>query len=878
MKSRRIRRSRAVAGAVALALLAAALTWTLAADDPPAVHRSDHRITGAGGAVLDASLHVLPGGGRRPAVLLAHGFGGSKDGESGRAEHLARAGYTVLTWSARGFGASGGRIGLNAPDAEVADVSRLLDWLAVRPEVRLDGTGDPVAGMTGASYGGALTLLAAAADDRIDAIVPRVGYWDLNEALFPQGVFKRLWAGVFFGQGLTDPRDPQCGRFTPEVCAAFQRSAVSGRADARTRDLLRTRSPAAYAERISVPALLVQGQTDSLFPLDQSDAMARALARGGAPVAVDWVSGGHDSGDEGGEGARTDARTAAWFDAHLRGDGSGGGPAFRISRAAGTDAQDGTAVLREVTGDRYPGLGGTERRTLALDGGERTLARPAGGTPPAVTAVPGLGALSRFPGALGQGPALGAPVHSAVFTGPPLDAPLQMTGAPSVDLTVRAEGEAVLFATLYDVAPDGGQSLPRRITAPVRVAAGGTARVALPALDHRFEAGHRLRVVVSATDLGFATPAEPAVFRLRAGELAVPVVPELRAGAAGTLPWWIVPLPVAALGVAAALLLSRRPGRTPAPDPALAEVLLTISGLTKRYRGTGGKGAGGGYAVRDLSFTVGRGQVVGLLGPNGAGKTTTLRMLMGLIRPDAGELRIYGHPVRPGAPVLSRLGSFVEGAGFLPHLTGRQNLDLYWRATGRPAADAHTAEALAVAGLGPALDRAVRTYSQGMRQRLAVAQAMLGLPDLLVLDEPTNGLDPAQIREMRAVLTRYAAGGRSVVVSSHLLAEVEQCCTHLVVMNRGELIAAGPVAEITGGDRLLVATAAPADAELAAAVAALPGVGDARATGEGLLVRLDGMAAPELLAELVRRDVAVAGAGPYGRLEDAFLALIGGAR
>ena len=142
-----------------------------------------------------------------------------------------------------------------------------------------------------------------------------------------------------------------------------------------------------------------------------------------------------------------------------------------------------------------------------------------------------------------------------------------------------------------------------------------------------------------------------------------------------------------------------------------------------------------------------------------------------------------------------RIGSFVEGSGFLPHLSGKANLDLYWRATGRPAQDAHMAEALEIAGLGSAINRRVRTYSQGMRQRLAIAQAMLGLPDLLLLDEPTNGLDPPQIHAMREVLRRYAATGRTVVVSSHLLSEVEQTCSHVVVVHLGTTIAAGTVAE-----------------------------------------------------------------------------------
>ncbi|MFD4211037.1 ABC transporter ATP-binding protein, partial [Micromonospora tulbaghiae] len=355
------------------------------------------------------------------------------------------------------------------------------------------------------------------------------------------------------------------------------------------------------------------------------------------------------------------------------------------------------------------------------------------------------------------------------------------------------------------------------------------------------------RLVLSATDLGYASPAEPATYAVTLdGPLTAPTAPAVKTAAAA-LPWWTWGLPAAALVIAAALLLTaRRRTATPAPDPALTDVPLQITGLSKKYAKSVDR-----YAVRELSFRVEKGQVLGLLGPNGAGKTTTLRMLMGLITPDEGEIRVFGQAIRPGAPVLSRVGAFVEGAGFLPHLSGRANLDLYWQATGRPAEDAHIDEALEIAGLGDALARAVRTYSQGMRQRLAIAQAMLGMPDLLILDEPTNGLDPPQIREMRDVMIRYAAGGRTVIVSSHLLSEVEQSCTHLVVMDRGRLVQAGPVAEITGsGDMILVTTAEEVSEPLAEKVAALPG--------------------------LVRLDVPVTGVGPHRRLEDAFLTLISG--
>ena len=149
---------------------------------------------------------------------------------------------------------------------------------------------------------------------------------------------------------------------------------------------------------------------------------------------------------------------------------------------------------------------------------------------------------------------------------------------------------------------------------------------------------------------------------------------------------------------------------------------------------------------------------------------------------------MHGEPVHGGADVLGSVGAFIEGPGFLPHLTGRQNLRAYWAATGRPLAEAHLEEALAIAGLGSALDRKVRGYSHGMRQRLGIAQAMLGLPSLLVLDEPTNGLDPPQIKAMRAVLADYAAAGRTVVISSHLLSEVEHTCSHVVVMDQGKVM------------------------------------------------------------------------------------------
>jgi ABC-2 type transport system ATP-binding protein len=159
--------------------------------------------------------------------------------------------------------------------------------------------------------------------------------------------------------------------------------------------------------------------------------------------------------------------------------------------------------------------------------------------------------------------------------------------------------------------------------------------------------------------------------------------------------------------------------------------------------------------------------------------------------------------------VLARIGAFVEGPGFLPHLSGADNLRLYWAASGRPAEEAGLSTVLEIAGLGSSIDRKVKTYSHGMRQRLALAQSMLGLPEVLILDEPTNGLDPPQIAEMRLVLAGYAATGRTVILSSHLLAEVEQTCSHVVVMHQGRLVAAGSVAEVAGNRAMQLAVAEP---------------------------------------------------------------------
>ncbi|WP_213454824.1 alpha/beta fold hydrolase [Rhizomonospora bruguierae] len=909
------RRRAAGAGAVALVLIAALAVVLV---PRPASYRvSDAMLTVRSGpdgntpVRLDTRYYAPKSGRPVPAVLLAHGFGGTKETVGEDAKTLADRGYAVLTWTARGFGRSGDKIHLNAPDYEVRDAQRLLDWLATRPEVRQDGPGDPRVGVVGGSYGGGLALMLAGLDRRVDAIVPMITWNDLSRAFLPDagggapvdGVFKRAWAGLFFGSGSAGPGgqtgiagsgsgatgpgpggigapdgvDPTCGRFAEDVCRAYLSIATTGRGTPAGVDLLRRSSPATVLDRITAPTLLIQGLADSLFPLTEADANAAGIAAHGTPVRVAWFTGGHD----GGAGPQTDQDrlkflTAQWLDHYLKGEGPVPSTGFTWSRISGFDALDRGYVTNGYQTDRYPGLAGSGTTIVELSGPPQPAANPPAGTPAALSSIPLAGALSSFV----NGVVRDVPGQHADFVSAPVERPLEIAGAPRVSIRAASPtGSAVLFLKLYDVAPDGTASLPGGQVAPVRltglpadIAEAGPVTVTLPGVVRRIEAGHRLRVTVATADQAYAGPVEPTVYTVALGDgrLTVPTISGTPiASPAAVWRWVLLGLVVAlAVGLAVVLFVARRRRRAPRTrvDDAYADVPLVVRGLRKAY-------ADGFVAVSRVDFEVRRGQVVGLLGPNGAGKTTTLRVLMGLTRPTAGDALVFGHRLTPGAPVLSRIGALVEGPGFLPHLTGLENLRMYWRSTGRAAGDARFPEALEIAGLGESVHRKVRTYSHGMRQRLAIAQAMLGLPELLVLDEPTDGLDPPQIAEMRRVLRRYATDGRAVLVSSHLLAEVEQTCTDVVVVHKGEVVAAGPVDQIVGESPSVQLDVSDVDA--AAAVLDRLGVRSVAADGAGLVVDVNGTPRSELVAELVRAGVGVDRVVPRRRLEDAFLALVG---
>jgi ABC-2 type transport system ATP-binding protein len=293
----------------------------------------------------------------------------------------------------------------------------------------------------------------------------------------------------------------------------------------------------------------------------------------------------------------------------------------------------------------------------------------------------------------------------------------------------------------------------------------------------------------------------------------------------------------------------------------MTEEIVVTKDLTKRY--------GERAAVDAVNLTVRRGEIYGFLGPNGAGKTTTLRMLLGLVRPTSGEARVLGYA--PGSPDgLRRIGALVEGPGFYPYLSGQENLRVLARYASLD--DVAVAAALEQVDLSDRADDRYRSYSLGMKQRMGVAAALLGDPALLILDEPTNGLDPAGMADMRDLIRSLAGRGQTVMLSSHLLGEVEQICDRVGVISDGRLLVESSVADLRGHATLSVR----AEPLATAAEVAERLVGPNRvSTVDGALrleIGLD--RAPELVRALVHAEVDVHEVHPQERtLEDAFFAL-----
>ena len=761
-------------------------------------------IKTAPGVLIDTSLflpEVMPA----PAILLAHGFGSSKEAVKESAQYYRDNGYVVLTWTARGFGKSSGQISMNAAQGEIADIKELISYLVTRKEVKKESSANPIVGIVGASYGGAAALLSAAADKRIDAAIADITWNNLNQALFPQsskdlsepGPFKKVWTGTFFSLAtLQNAALGECGALAAQWCAAYKSAVINERPSAQEITLLNSVSPSAVLSEFSAPTLVSQGQSDSLFPLNESLKTFTALKKNNSAVSLIWHGGGHDGGTNEDEYLRV--QYLNWFDKYLNGKDISI-PTFQFTKTNGSiSLQDSTVIPKNFFSTTAPDQ--ATINSIDLLPKPALMAHPIGGIPSAISSLPGIGsagsvAATVVSGISGFSPAF-LPGQSGFLESAKLQKAVSIVGPSRIKVRITSSsGEATLFFSLLSKSASGAITQPNGVVAPIKIsgipAGGREITVELPSVILDAAVGDSLAVGISTTDQGYELPKTPSLYSITAlSPLEYSVMDVVSVTGSGAI--WLWPsLALLTLIVAFAFTYLRRPRHSESQRDE--DFLVQVENLSKVYKD--------GYkAVENLSFTVSRGQVVGLLGPNGAGKTTTLRMMMGLIFPTEGAIYMDGKAVYPGSPALANLGSFVEGPGFLPHLTGRENLDLYWRSIGRTG-EKYLDEVLTITKLGTALDKKVRSYSQGMRQRLAIAQAMMGMPDLLVLDEPTNGLDPQQIAEMRVVLKEYAKTGRTVIVSSHLLAEVQQTCSHVVLMHRGHLIAFGPMKKILTKNR-----------------------------------------------------------------------------
>jgi ABC-type multidrug transport system ATPase subunit len=307
------------------------------------------------------------------------------------------------------------------------------------------------------------------------------------------------------------------------------------------------------------------------------------------------------------------------------------------------------------------------------------------------------------------------------------------------------------------------------------------------------------------------------------------------------------------------------------PSPP-GDLAISSRGLTKRFRS-------GQVAVDGVDLAVPTGSVYGFLGPNGSGKTTTIRLLLGLLRPTGGTHRLLDEPMPDGsARVLPRVGALVEGPAFHPYLSGVDNLrriDAVDRTVDPATATRRIDVALDRVGLGGAAGKRYRHYSLGMRQRLGIAATLLRPRDLLVLDEPTNGLDPQGTREVRALLLELAAAGTTVVLSTHLLSEVQQVCSHVGVMHRGRLVEQGRLTDLAGRTAARAAVRTPEPARATEVLTGM-GVGAVRADGDTVTGDLGSLTPEAVVAALVHAGVPVRGFDVRSAdLEEMFVELTG---
>lgn len=307
------------------------------------------------------------------------------------------------------------------------------------------------------------------------------------------------------------------------------------------------------------------------------------------------------------------------------------------------------------------------------------------------------------------------------------------------------------------------------------------------------------------------------------------------------------------------------PTQTP---PTQTDVVLRTIGLTKRY--------GQRLALDALNIEVRRGHVYGFLGPNGSGKTTTIAMALGLLAPTAGHVELFGLDTRTHrAEALRRVGATLEGTSYFPHLSARDNLRVWARVSG-DATEQRIDAVLAQVGLAERARDRVRNYSLGMKQRLAVAAAIMHEPEMVILDEPTNGLDPAGIREFRALIRELAAGGVTVFVSSHILSEVEQMCDDVAILKAGRVVAQGSVASLLRQTSSSIAIRTTDDAKAIAVLRALPWVTSAAQVDGRLLIETPPEQATAISRALAEQQIWLSEMRPQeNNLEDFFMEITG---
>ena len=534
---------------------------------------------------------------RVPAILTTNGFGGSKNDQAGYGETFAKRGYAVLSYSGLGFGGSDCKITLDDPDFDGKAASQLVGYLGGEPGVaftdaehttaapvldvvKLDGRAanrDPRVGMVGGSYGGEVQYAAAGLDRRIDTIVPLITWNDLSYSLAPNntsqvtqngvststpGAAKALWALGFSGLGVANgvqnaPSDPSrllgCPNFATFVCPALLYAGTTGTLTAHQTEQLRHASVVSYMKNIKVPVLIIQGQADTLFNLNEAVANYTALKKQGTPTKMIWFNGGHSGPSAPGEletrspdpaTQYVTSRIATWFDRHLKGTSANTGPNFAYFRD--WVSYSGIATPAYATSSTYPVgsrrsyyLSGTNlvtRQSEIAAGSQRFVTPPAG----APSSSDPLDAVRFLPIPPVDVPENDLPGTFATFTSAPTSSNLDVVGSPQLTLTVDAPtavvgqglnpGKLVLFAKVLDVDSSGKATLVRNLVAPVRVPdVGQPFTVTMPGFVHRFEPGHSIRLVVASGSTNYrggltATPVTITT-GTAAQALTLPVVP-----------------------------------------------------------------------------------------------------------------------------------------------------------------------------------------------------------------------------------------------------------------------------------------------------------------------------------------------------------------